>query len=681
MKRKICTICAFVLTALASFALNNGTNKLFVTEGKTWTCEGYQALSPYTGMDRFETTYFFQGDSVIEGKNYKCLYYRKSYAGGYRLTELTDLLRQDGDKVYSHKGTLIYEFGLRAGEVSENGWEVTAVGDTVLNDGIQRRFLKVKYEGMYTDGNPICATDIWVEGIGSLETGMEKDYQLNLPGSTRYTLKEVSHNGKYIYNKTKKGYRMESMLAENKLWHCQKWDSGFTALEDRYYYFQGDTVIAEKVAKKMNLIYSKENETGIYQAALYEDGERIYICQAGQMEFSLLYDFGVRIGERICVQGVQCNVIGKDEISIKGCVLRRIHLSYNEEGETITNVWTEGFGGLVCPISASVPLPGTYESVIGCEVDGEPCLERSEMEAHMKYPSWVGATWSYFNYESNHIDFLRYTVLDEPKSIDGKIYFPMVQYSSCEYSPTEEKRRWYIRQEDNFVYMLKTDSPDYGNGISEGGGIQLGSRGNEYVLYDFNYTMNKLFCNYVETGYTYRSISMTDTATTSIEGGQTHRMIIIEEGEEAWIDGIGSTWDLMRPCSTERPDGPYGKTLNYFRSANGKTVYINPLKDCHEGFKYNDCAVVHEELPPTDIESTVSGESFIRTNVTSSTLHCTAPDAIKLEVYTIDAMKVGEARFVDGQAEVKVNEAPATYLYIVTYPDGRRESGKVVGKG
>ena len=43
----------------------------------------------------------------------------------------------------------------------------------------------------------------------------------------------------------------------------------------------------------------------------------------------------------------------------------------------------------------------------------------------------------------------------------------------------------------------------------------------------------------------------------------------------------------------------------------------------------------------------------------------------------MDAIKAGEARFVDGEAKVKENKAPAMYLYIVTYPDGRRESGKV----
>ena len=63
--------------------------------------------------------------------------------------------------------------------------------------------------------------------------------------------------------------------------------------------------------------------------------------------------------------------------------------------------------------------------------------------------------------------------------------------------------------------------------------------------------------------------------------------------------------------------------------------------------------------------------------VNANTLLCTAPNAVKLEIYTMDAVKVGEAQFTNGTATVTVNQVPATYLYIVTYPDGRRESGKV----
>ena len=78
----------------------------------------------------------------------------------------------------------------------------------------------------------------------------------------------------------------------------------------------------------------------------------------------------------------------------------------------------------------------------------------------------------------------------------------------------------------------------------------------------------------------------------------------------------------------------------------------------------------------TDIPNLAS--SSFKINILGSIIHCTAPNAAKLEVYTMDAVKVGEARFVNGEATVKVGSTPALYLYVVTYPDGRRESGKVV---
>ena len=96
---------------------------------------------------------------------------------------------------------------------------------------------------------------------------------------------------------------------------------------------------------------------------------------------------------------------------------------------------------------------------------------------------------------------------------------------------------------------------------------------------------------------------------------------------------------------------------------------------------------------PTEIDSTytysfkVSGanqlkfiDKELQIQAEETTILCTSPNAVKLDVYTMDALKVGEASFINGEAVVKVNKTPATYLYIVTYPDGRRESGKVMVK-
>ena len=73
-------------------------------------------------------------------------------------------------------------------------------------------------------------------------------------------------------------------------------------------------------------------------------------------------------------------------------------------------------------------------------------------------------------------------------------------------------------------------------------------------------------------------------------------------------------------------------------------------------------------------------ERNVQVRTMGTSLLCTSPTAVRLEVYTLDAVKVGEATFSNGEAKVQVSKTPATYLYIVTYPDGHRESGKVMVK-
>ena len=100
--------------------------------------------------------------------------------------------------------------------------------------------------------------------------------------------------------------------------------------------------------------------------------------------------------------------------------------------------------------------------------------------------------------------------------------------------------------------------------------------------------------------------------------------------------------------------------------------YNNTLLSC----THNN-TVIYEKDGSDQIKTIHHKKVKCHVRNSGNTLFCTAPKAVKLEVYTMDAVKVGEARFTNGTATVTVNQVPATYLYIVTYPDGRRESGKV----
>lgn len=257
-------------------------------------------------------------------------------------------------------------------------------------------------------------------------------------------------------------FAIHSFVNESKLWHCKKWKQGLTRQEDRYYYFQGDTVINGITAKKMYLKFSKESDKGNYQAALYEEGQKVYCCNPNQKGFELEYDFGAKKGEEVTTSSFTYMVEDVEEMKVGDETLRVLHLYILHDllNEKYSVTWVEGVGSESAPCYSGPNFPGGYEYFIDCEIDGK-------------------------------------------------------------------------------VFLKAEDIPDH--------------------------------------------------------------------------------------------------------------------------------------ITPTQKDD-------VRISSVGQTLLCTSPTAVKLEVYTMDAVKVGEADFANGEATVKVGKVPATYLYIVTYPDGRRESGKVVVK-
>ena len=283
--------------------------------------------------------------------------------------------------------------------------------------------------------------------------------------------------------------------------------------------------------------------------------------------------------------------------------------------------------------------------------------------------SLVNAVWSYVRFDHTHNSYIRYTVLDKPENIDRMTYYPLVKYTTCEYEEGKEVSTYRIRMEENRVYILKEDAPEYFGEM----GI-LKEEGKDYILYDFNLKEGDEFCK-LENG---ESVNMSNSSSiTTIDGKMFNTLNV---NNNRWIEGIGSTYDFLIPLPYAEADCDCGFVLNYFKNQiyGEIVVYKNPLGDITSvstAFKADDCA-----LGADAIKQIIKEQESAQVHPIGQTLLCTSPTAIKLEVYTMDAIKVGEAGFENGEASVKVDKVPATYLYIVTYPDGRRESGKVVVK-
>ena len=331
--------------------------------------------------------------------------------------------------------------------------------------------------------------------------------------------------------------------------------------------------------------------------------------------------------------------------------------AYNAITKTIS--WPENFSITV----ETEPLE-QWEYVSWAMPDGwgllediDPYLNPEDFWKEKKIPSIVGSVWSYVNYATTTngqeaYDFFRYTVLDEPKEMNGHTYYPMVKYNTCEYIPGKEELRVYLREEGCRIYKY------------------LEQEGEETLLYDFAIQPYDQYFkeqhNYFKTvNEKALNITKQEKCTTAEDGFPFRKMVI--GNNMTWVDGIGNIKDFLAEYETKL-EGT--SVLNYYRSGNGQVVYKNAFSNL-TSYKADDCAL------GTNAVKEISIWEKANIQVVASTITCTSPTATKLEVYTMDAVKVGEAAFASGEATVKVGKTPATYLYIVTYPNGRRESGKV----
>ncbi len=185
---------------------------------------------------------------------------------------------------------------------------------------------------------------------------------------------------------------------------------------------------------------------------------------------------------------------------------------------------------------------------------------------------------------------------------------------------------------------------------------------NGVLMYDFGMKEGDVF-SFGEEDYAI----VTHVGDTTLTDGITRKCLtmknyytewdIIGMTSDKWIEGIGS----LR----------LGIYSNLFMAGGYKTTLLSCT---------HNNAVVYDINGSTQIKTTNYSPLKLHIGYPDNTLTCTAPNAVKLEVYTTEAMKVGETEFTNGTATVKVGKVPAAYLYIVTYPDGRRESGKVMVK-
>ena len=142
---------------------------------------------------------WIDGDTVVNGMMCKKLYeHVERLWNGETESFKVGYCRQDGDKFY-RDGKLMYDFSLQVNDYFGDMMRVKEVGDTVLADGITRKYLLI-VEADSWEHPSIYDIDYWVEGIGSLKGGIYRNYPFG--DGVRFSLLDCSYNNQYLYKRT-----------------------------------------------------------------------------------------------------------------------------------------------------------------------------------------------------------------------------------------------------------------------------------------------------------------------------------------------------------------------------------------------------------------------------------------------------------------------------------------------
>ena len=177
-----------------------------VKEGAVWVYDWrFQMGDPASNYMK----YWFEGDTIIEGEQYKCQYIELalSYPERSVTKRFHRAWQEQNKKVYVwnnnlHKKDLYYDFNLKKGDSVpylpndpvDAKKEVTDE-DTIKVNGIKRRRLQFTYDYVYM-GNRIEITTYWVEGIGGCKSLLNSNGAVGWDGPDGF---EYFENGTCLF--------------------------------------------------------------------------------------------------------------------------------------------------------------------------------------------------------------------------------------------------------------------------------------------------------------------------------------------------------------------------------------------------------------------------------------------------------------------------------------------------
>lgn len=215
------------------------------------------------------------------------------------------------------------------------------------------------------------------------------------------------------------------MIEEGKVWKLGAVNSGNPVQWVEYYYFDGDTIIDGKTCKQMMRerfvspdfaeTYSiSQDYTISYEGAWYEGNKKVYLYNAADRQFKLMYDFSLNENDTLLIDS-QPYVIGpKQTEGIRGFKgAYRAVFPCSEKGSIRSDIWfarwLEGVGSIDGPtinvINRELADPAWF--LMSCTVGDEVIYLNDAFED--------GATPEVLESRKNRFDFT-HTIKTRPKS-------------------------------------------------------------------------------------------------------------------------------------------------------------------------------------------------------------------------------------------------------------------------
>ena len=207
------------------------------------------------------------------------VYFYDHWSTNYHLVQVMDFTLQEGDTYRQHTSNDDHD--------NYADFVVVAVTDTVIATSVDKTPRKCLYIGRVGESK---IYDVWVEGIGSLVSGVYGTYQYFMNGAIP-TLRTCQQDGQTLYE------AYHPFLKQGKTWNCQEYYhdtwTGEQWTKDVSYVINGTTPIG---GKTYYVMYRGTEEGYEYYCTLREEGRKVWIKPPYDSE-RLLYNFGMPVGE------------------------------------------------------------------------------------------------------------------------------------------------------------------------------------------------------------------------------------------------------------------------------------------------------------------------------------------------------------------------------------------------